>query len=259
MDNIILIAKNKKSYLPIAIPAVPSKVEETAAEELCTYFKKATGATFDIVSESEVSGNAIYVGHTNYAKVSFPTCTGEEQWYIKAHNKSLVISGGRTPIERGLIYGAFHFLEDVLGVRWWNEWEEYVPAVDEFSVPDDFKLSGEPKFKLRQLSTRHCKRDLRFIARSRQSGNPNKEIVTGWALETAQKYGGFFYGGGPHHVHTLPMYISAEKYFDEHPDWFAWDDKFKEYLSDGQLCFCNDDMIAELSRLVIEAIDEDNR
>lgn len=259
MDNIILIAKNKKSYLPIAIPAAPSKVEETAAAELCAYLKKATGATFNVVSETEISSNAIYVGHTNYAKVNFPICTGEEQWYIKAHNKNLVISGGRTPIERGLIYGAFHLLEDVLGVRWWNEWEEYVPIVDEFSVPDDFELAGEPKFKLRQLSTRHCKRDLRFIARTRQSGNPNKEIVTGWALDTAQKYGGFFYGGGPHHVHTLPMYISAEKYFDEHPDWFAWDDKFKEYLPDGQLCFCNDDMIAELSRLVIAAIEEDNK
>ncbi len=259
MDNIILIAKSKKSYLPIAIPANPSKVEETAAEELCTYFKKATGATFDIVSETEVSGNAIYVGHTKYAAAFAPICTGEEQWYIKAHNKNLVISGGRTPIERGLIYGAFHLLEDVLGVRWWNEWEEYVPTVDEFSVPDDFELSGEPKFKLRQISTRHCKRDLRFIARTRQSGNPEKEIVTGWALDTAQKYGGFFYGGGPYHVHTLPMYINPDKYFDEHPDWFAWDDKFKEHLSEGQLCFCNDDMIAELSRLVIEAIDEDNR
>ncbi len=259
MDNIILIAKDKKSYLPIAIPENASKVEATAAEELSEYFKKATGATFDVVSENEVSGNAIYVGHTKYAASVSPVCTGEEQWYIKTHNNNLVISGGRTPIERGLIYGVFHLLEDVLGVRWWNEWEEYVPSVGEFSVPADFELSGQPKFKLRQISTRHCKRDLRFIARTRQSGNPHKEIVTGWALETAQKYGGFFYGGGPHHVHTLPMYINPETYFDEHPDWFAWDDMFKEYLSDGQLCFCNDDMIAELSRLVIEAIEEDNK
>jgi len=258
MNNIIMIAKDGKAFLPIAIPENPSKVEKTAAKELCDYFKEATGAEFDIVSEGSFSGNAIYVGHTEYAKESFPICTGEEQWFIKAKDGNLVISGGRTPIERGLIYGAFHLLEDVLGIRWWNEWEEYVPSVNEFSIPSDFELSGEPKFKLRQLSTRHCKRDLRFIARTRQSGNPNKEIVTGWALETAQNYGGFFYGGGPHHVHTLPMYINPETYFEEHPDWFAWDDKFKEYLSDGQLCFCNDEMIAELSRLVIEAIDKDN-
>lgn len=259
MDNIILITKDKKSYLEIALPEKPSMVEETAAEELCEYFKKATGATFKVVSENAVSEKAIYVGHTKYAKEIAPICTGEEQWYIKAHNGNLIISGGRTPMERGLIYGAFHLIEDVLGVRWWNEWEEYIPEVNEFSVPADFELSGEPKFKLRQLSTRHCKRDLRFIARTRQSGNPNKEIVTGWALETAQKYGGFFYGGGPHHVHTLPLYINPETYFEDHPDWFAWDDKFKEYLSDGQLCFCNDDMIAELSRLVIAAIDEDEK
>lgn len=259
MDNIILIAKDKKSYLPIAIPAEASMVEKTAAEELCTYLKKATGAAFSAVTEDQVSGNAIYVGHTKYASACAPICTGEEQWYIKAHNRNLVISGGRTPRERGLIYGVFHFLEDVLGIRWWNEWEEYVPAVNTFSVAGDFALSGEPKFKLRQISTRHCKRDLRFIARTRQSGNPNKEIVTGWALETAQKYGGFFYGGGPHHVHTLPLYINPETYFADHPDWFAWDDMFKEYNPEGQLCFCNDHMIAELSRLVIAAIDEDNR
>ena len=135
MNNIILIAKDKKSHLQIALPQNPSMVEETAAEELCEYFKKATGATFAVVSENSVSGNAIYVGHTDYAKKLFPLCTGEEQWYIKTHDNNIVISGGRTPIERGLIYGAFHFIEDVLGVRWWNEWEEYVPTVDEFSIP----------------------------------------------------------------------------------------------------------------------------
>ena len=259
MDMRLNIVKNGQSCLPVAIPAVPSKVEETAAEELRLYLQKATGADFSIVREDQVSGCAIYVGHTKYAAACAPLCVGEEQWYIKAHNKSLVISGGRTPIERGLIYGVFHFLEDVLGVRWWNEWEEYIPHANEFYVPNDFELSGEPKFKLRQISTRHCKRDLRFIARTRQSGNPNKDIVTGWALDTAQKYGGFFYGGGPHHVHTLPMYINPETYFADHPDWFAWDDMFKEYNPEGQLCFCNDDMIAELSRLVIAAIEEDNR
>ena len=259
MNSIIMIAKDAQSCLPIAIPANPSKVEETAAEELCTYLKKATGAVFTVIPETSVSGNAIYVGHTKYAEACAPICTGEEQWFLKAHSKNLVISGGRTPMERGLIYGVFHFLEDVLGVRWWNEWEEYIPSLEEFSVADDLMLSGEPKFKLRQISTRHCKRDLRFLARTRQSGNPNKEIVTGWALETAQKYGGFFYGGGPHHVHTLPMYINPETYFEAHPDWFAWDDLFKEYNPEGQLCFCNEDMIAELSRLVIAAIEEDNR
>ena len=258
MDNRINIVKAGQGCLPIAIPANPSKVEETA-EELRLYLQKATGAVLDIVSEGSVSGNAIYVGHTEYAAACAPLCTGEEQWYIQAHNNNLVISGGRTPRERGLIYGVFHFLEDVLGVRWWNEWEEYVPAANEFSVAGDLSLSGEPKFKLRQISTRHCRRDLRFIARTRQSGNPNKEIVTGWALDTAQKYGGFFYGGGPHHVHTLPLYINPETYFEAHPDWFAWDDVFKEYNPEGQLCFCNEDMIAELSRLVIAAIEEDNR
>jgi len=258
MKNRILIAKDKVSVLSVAIPAKASKVERTAAEELCLYLQKATGAVLPVVSEEAVSGNAIYVGHTRYAAAIAPLCTGEEQWYIRAHNGNLVISGGRTPVERGLIYGVFHFLEDILGIRWWNEWEEYVPTVEEFSVAGDLSLSGEPKFTMRQISTRHCRRDLRFIARTRQSGNPNKEIVTGWALETAQKYGGFFYGGGPHHVHTLPLYISPEKYFARHPDWFAWDEMFKEHNPEGQLCFCNDEMIAELTQLVLAAIEEDN-
>jgi len=259
MDHIIMLAKGQKSCLPVALPVSPSEVEQTAAEELCLYLKKATGADFAVVPEDRISGSAIYIGHTRYAAACCPVCTGEEQWYIKAHDQNLVISGGRTPMERGLIYGVFHFLEDVLGVRWWNEWEEYVPSLEEFSVAEDLTLSGEPYFRLRQISTRHCKRDLRFLARTRQSGNPNKEIVTGWALDTARKYGGFFYGGGPHHVHTLPLYINPETYFEEHPDWFAWDDLFREYNPEGQLCFCNEGMIAELSRLVIAAIEEDNR
>ena len=44
---------------------------------------------------------------------------------VKTVDGSLVIAGGRP---RGVLYGVYHFLEDVVGVRWLSPVAEYVPS-----------------------------------------------------------------------------------------------------------------------------------
>ena len=71
-----------------------------------------------------------------------------EGWAIKVIGKNVVVTGGR---ERGVLYGVYHLLEDVLGVRWWNMWEEYVPSMTDAVIPADYSDSGEPVFTYRDV------------------------------------------------------------------------------------------------------------
>lgn len=260
MEHQIIFAKNGKSFLPIVIPGQASDVEKMAANELSEYLQKVSGASFCVISEPTAVKNAIYVGHTNYAKSYGVVCTGEEQWYVKAYNGNLIISGGTQANHRGVLYGVYHFLEDHVGIRWWNEWEEYVPKQAELSMASDLFLEGEPEFKLRQISTRYYRRDWRFNVRNRQHGDIPKEHFFDWdhGHEQARQLGGFVYGGGASMVHSTGLYIPASEYFEEHPDWFAWDEKYQERNCAGQLCFSSEEMAMEMSRKVLAAIKEDS-
>lgn len=258
MANNILTAKGGKSFLAIVIPEKATEIEKFASVELQEYLQKISGAKFEIISEEGFEGNALYIGYTNYANNNGFETSGEEEWYIKAHDGNIIISGGTSATHRGLLYGVYHFLEDYLGVRWWNEWEEYVPQKEMISVPDDYFMTGEPEIKLRQISTRYCVRDLRYVARSRNYGDLLKKSIMTWGTEYARKIGGFVYSGGPHRTHTMPLYIPASEYFEDHPDWFAWDEKYQERNSGGQLCLSNEEVAMEMTKKVLEAVKKDN-
>lgn len=258
MENYILITENKKALLPIVISCKATELEKFAAEELGEYLTKVTGAAFETVTDDCFTGQAIYVGYTDYAELNGMKTTGEEQWYIKADQSSLLISGGTCATDRGLLYGVYHFLEDYLGIRWWNEWEEYVPERETVSVPSDYFLTGEPEIKLRQISTRYCVRDLRFVARSRNHGDIPKRDIMGWGQELTRKTGGFVYSGGPRRSHTMSLYIPASEYFEAHPDWFAWDETYQERNPGGQLCLSNEEVVEEMTRKVLEAVEQDD-
>lgn len=258
MNDNILVAKDNKAFLTIVIPTKVTEIEKFAAEELSEYLEKVSGAVFEVVSEDSFDGKGIYIGYTDYADRNGIKTAGNEEWYIKADNGSIIISGGTCAKDRGTLYGVYHFIEDYLGVRWWNEWEEYIPKQSTVAIPEDFFMTGEPEIKLRQISTTYTVHDLRFLVRNRNHGDIPKRNIMGWGLDTARKVGGFIYSGGPHRSHTMPLYIPAEEYFEEHPDWFAWDEKYQERNSGGQLCFSNEEVAKEMGRKVLEAVKQDN-
>ena len=120
------------SQMQIVLPADHTDVEKTAASELCEYLQKITGGAPAVVLEGNNQGPGIYIGATNYAKskgISYPVegDTNAEAWTVQAVGEDLFLCGAPA---RGPLYAVYHLLEDVLGVRWWNLWEEYVPAGD---------------------------------------------------------------------------------------------------------------------------------
>ena len=229
------------SKMQIVIPASATEVEKTAAAELQTYLQKITGIQPEIKTEGSNSGAGIYVGATNYAMqkgVTYPTEGDEngEAWGIKAVNGDLFLSGAPA---RGPLYAVYHLLEDVLGVRWWNLWEEYVPTGSAI-VPADYQDSGVPVMEYREVFVgKETSTDYAFYARNRMNGFTTNIPIA---------YGGEESYGAPAHVHTFNRYFGSAD-FAAHPEWFALIDGVR--ASDGQLCLTNESLKTEFaSRLV---------
>lgn len=222
-----IVSQNKSGYV-IAIPAAAQVAEKTAASELRSYILKSTGVELKIVSESSVKQKALYVGNTKFARSKKISVKSPEGWRIKTAGNNLILTGGSP---RGTLYAVFHFLEDIVGVRWWNPWEESVPARKTLTV-GELDLSGKPSFEYRDIYDGEIKHDSPNYVRNRLNGHFAAKKVTG--------YGGGFNYGPPYHVHTASHYIPATEYFEKHPEYFSLNKG--ERVPNGQLCLTNEEM-----------------
>ena len=222
--------------IPVVVPADRILAEKTAAEELVAYVAKATGGKLAVVSEDKApAGPAIHLGATAFARKAVPDLDrfGDEEWTVKTVGGSLVIAGGRP---RGVLYGVYHFLEDVVGVRWLTQLAEYVPSRPQLNI-EGLDLRGRPAMPYRSIYIMPGKGASAFLARNRMN--------VGGA-----KYGGGSNFGGSGDCHTLYTNLGdtneIRRLYKEHPDWFPlMDGKRKcdvgraNSAAQSQLCLTN--------------------
>ncbi len=231
-SNMISIVSHSKSGFMIAIPVNAKVPEKTAANELSTYIKKSTGVQLKIVTESTVNKKAIYIGNTRFAKQNKVVVKSPEAWRIKTVDNNIILTGGSP---RGTLYAVFHFLEDIVGVRWWNPWEESVPSRKTLSI-GQLDMAGKPSFEYRDIYDGEIKHHSPNYVRNRLNGHFAAKKVTG--------YGGGFNYGPPYHVHTAGHYLPASEYFDKHPEYFSLIKGIR--VPNGNLCLTNKEMISLL-------------
>ena len=251
-DNELMLVQNGKSSYRIVIPKEFSEVEERAAQEVREYLFKATGAEIAIFSEEGADNPCIYVGHTAFANKHSIVCREEENWRIAVCDKNIVLTGGLNGRQRGVIYAAYHFLEDLVGVRWWNHVEEYVPNLTELKIPADYSNEGMPMFCYRKAVSTYANTDFYWYARNRLNAiKGGDNVIDGPFNTSVRKTGGAFYSGSPSPAHSLPLYFPAEEYFSNHPEWWGWDAAEKRRRSDRQNCLCNEEFYqASLKKLL---------
>ena len=193
----------------IALPANPNPSETTAAKELKNYLERSTGS-LKIGGEEAV----FEIGDTPFAKQHGvkPAKMEEEAWLIKSFGNHIVIAGGGT---RGTLYGVWHFLEDHIGVRWWNYWEESVPEKKDrsFASLDD---SGKPFFTLREVHTGAITPGTAITNALRNRLN---RVYRSFMI--GKDFGGGYDYGRPGFVHTFNSYLPPARYFKQHPEYFA--------------------------------------
>ena len=116
---------------------------------------------------------------------------------------------------RGLTLAMVHFLDDECGIRWWSEYEEFVPTGDLALGPLDRR--GRPAFARRDIyvTPKGRKNALRFASYSMLNANGDS------------KYGAVNRYGTGGNCHTFGRYLPAEKHFKEHPEWFIMSESGK--------------------------------
>ncbi len=242
------LAEEGKAMAALVVGDAATLPEQTAAAELAAYLQKATGAAFGTVAEAGApkAGVAIYVGHTAFARRNGidPAALGPEQWVMRSVGDNLVLTGGRP---RGTLYAVYHFLEDVVGVRWWNPWEESVPRKPKLTLPS-LDRKGEPRFRYRDIYTLYGGDNGRFAARNRLNRDGDAGI--------APELGGEMGYGPPYHVHTFYLYFPPDPWFKEHPEWFSLIGS-KRTSNHAQLCLTNGELrkafVAKLGAYVEQA------
>ncbi|MBO4345688.1 MAG: DUF4838 domain-containing protein [Victivallales bacterium] len=224
----------------IVIPEQSKYAEKFAAEELASYLKEMTGAELQIVTDATpASGREFVIGATSRKLESTLAEKPKtiEGFTIESQGNSIYIKGNSP---RATLYGVYDFLDKELGVRFLAFDYTYVPKRKLAEVKLSAPYSYDPPFSYRNVIS--CNDDSReHVWQQRMRMN------SVWGYVPDDKVGGLRHLGG--FVHNLPrQLIPVDKYFPEHPEYFAMvggERRSREWPSgkfEAQPCLSNPDV-----------------
>ena len=220
----------------IADGAVAETVGRDVRDYLC---RRTAGGEFTVDGHIPT---VVHVGDTAFARergLGAETLQDEE-WVIRSFGGDIVLNGRG----RGLTLAAVHFLDDECGVRWWSEYEEYVPKGD-LKLPA-LNRRGKPAFPVRNVysTPKQLPNAVAFQARTLLNGRGD------------ENYGPIVRYGSGGACHTFARYLPHEKYFKTHPDWFMFS-KAKGCRRHTQVCESNPEVREHFKRRLRANIEAD--
>jgi hypothetical protein len=141
-----------------------------------------------------------------------------------------IVFAGSTP--HGTLNAVYTFLEDCVGCRWWTAKASTIPKKPTLRI-DPVNVQYNPPLEHREPYFPVLTSDADWSLRNKCNGPSNQ-----WDNKLGGKvvYAGF--------VHTCSALIPPDKYFKQHPEWFAQIQGKRE--SKYQLCLTNQEMRREL-------------
>ncbi len=193
----VKVVKAGKPLGGIQLPGHPTPEETNAAVELQHWIKAMTGATLPIHS-----GKA---RHSRFAIHTDPSL-GDEGYGIAVSHGRIILSGGTT---RGVINAVYALLEEDLGCRFYTDDSIRLPETNTLVIAPVARRYV-PQLKLRDPFYA-CAFDPVWSLRNR-SNAPRAAVPEedGGHID----YDDMF-------VHTAAQIVPPDKYFKEHPDYFA--------------------------------------
>lgn len=157
-----------------------------------------------------------------YGKEKF----ADDEYAFKTVDGNLIINGG----QRGVLYGVYTFIEKHFGVRYFTKDCERVLYKERIEV-GEVEERVNPVFEYREVCD-WTGWDPDFSVKSKVNGAFVRK------LRSDDGYGVGFAGGFEGLVHTFKYFVPPEKYYNEHPEYFA-------LMSNGNrnpngLCMTND-------------------
>ncbi len=223
----LILAENKTSAYTIVVSATASPSERHAAKELQTHLKKISGALLPLRDDSgPLETHDILVGfnaHTREAGVSVqPESLGTEGYRLCTAAQRLLILGGP---QRGVLYGVYAFLEEVLGCRW------FTPTVSRIPRRDRVEVAPMDKTYLPPLEYRDP-----YYVDAFNGDWAARNQVNGYHVNAGKKHGGCVSYAG--FVHTFDTLLPVSEFYDEHPEYYALIDG-KRVRENTQPCLTN--------------------
>jgi len=245
--DLVVVAKGSPACSLYYEPGAPKSVR-LAADEIQRVIRLATGSSLPVFTEPRPP--MICLGDCAAARAAGVAveAMADESFQIVTHGHSVFIVGkdttdGRTTrrggLSKGTLFGAYAFLERVVGVRWImpGELGEIIPHHDRLVVPP-MNIMEAPSFAFRQL----------------ELGDP--PVVRQWALRnrvgTQPGDAGALWVDANHSWNELmPQAIR-----DSHPDWAA----VSLYPEKPNYKFCtrNADAVAAFTKSLTQKFDRDH-
>eukprot|EP01050_Picozoa_sp_SAG11_P016661 SAG11_NODE_2302_length_3548_cov_2.637866_3_plen_687_part_00 len=182
-----------------------------------------------------------------------PMGAGTERFRLQAHQSPAGVSYSvRGAGPRGAIYGAFDFLERVIGFQFLAHNVTTVPPLIHGRMPQlpHLDIESSPAFAFRSLG---------YSSVLTKSGAEFSAVVRDNSIDwkaDAKPGQGVYYANPPGGCHTAFRLIPPAKYQASHPDWFGGYVRDAEgMLAPTQLCWAAPGLVAAL----IEAVQADLR
>ena len=192
-SNVLELATRGKSNYEIIVPSESSELVKFSALELQQYLLKISGVKIPIVANG--------TENKKKSKIRLQVNAADEhQVLFKNSEKDLIIRAGSDTALKNAVY---EFLEIYLECKFYSPTVEAIPLHDEIAIaiPIDYKYTPE-------VTTRTVHSSL-FYDNSTFAG---KHKVTSES---------FPYYVPKARVHTFHRFIPEEKFFKEHPEYFA--------------------------------------
>jgi hypothetical protein len=181
----------------IVCPAQPTTMEQKAVEDLQHWVSETTGVKLDVISVLP-SGNCIII--------RTDPSLGPEGIEISARPDRITLAGGST---RGVINAVYALLEEDVGCRFYTNDSIRLPKSDTLAVAPVARRYI-PALKIRDPFYRAAF-DPTWSLRNRTNA-PDAHV--------AEEHGGHVDYGGMF-VHTAAQILPPDRYFKDHPEYFA--------------------------------------
>ena len=212
--------------------------EQTAADFLQRVIEQSCGVRLPIAEEGDRG-----------IRIGFRGSDERIRWdgfRISSDQNSVYLDGN---CERGILYAAYEFAEKYLGYRMFAPDCERIVSSGEAEVPCGLDLIDNPAFEIRRMSYDPYYGQLEFMSRGRLNAD--------MGARESIPYGGLDFNGID--CHTFWRYCPADRYYEEHPEYYALVDGKRIPCADGagpgQLCLSNPDVL----RIVTEGVREELR
>ena len=217
-------------------------VTRYAAEELSRWLGEITGAAFPIVNDSlsPLPGDILVGENCRTVPYAGRTAALPTEGYFYCTEGDTLVFGGRG---RGLLYGVYAFLEDELGIRFFNPDVTHVPRRSRIDI-GSLDRTDAPVMEYREPSIWEIRNNA-YAVRRRCNGMLRREM--------AERIGGGVGYADGFFVHTFTKLLPPDVYFEAHPEYYS-EINGQRIREKTQLCLSNPDVLELVKQRVLEEL-----